>query len=71
MAQKGGLASILAFLVWLVGIIVSLSVGFAMVNGILSLPSWLGGATVAGVAGWVVVVFTIVSLVLAIINKLS
>jgi uncharacterized membrane protein YdbT with pleckstrin-like domain len=69
MAKKGGSAKILLnFIAWLTGIIVSLSVGFAMIDNILSLPSYLGGASVAMVAGWIVIITTVVSLVLAIVN---
>lgn len=69
MAKKGTLGKVLAFIAWLTGVIVSLSVGFAMTDQILTLPLWLGGATVAVVAGWIVVITTIVGVVLAIINS--
>jgi hypothetical protein len=32
---------------WLTAVVVSLSVGFGMIGGTLSLPNWLGGATLA------------------------
>jgi biotin transporter BioY len=59
---------LLNFVAWLTGVIVSLSVGFAMIDNILSLPSYLGGMTVAMIAGWVVVITTAVSVVLAIVH---
>lgn len=62
-------SSILNFVVWLTGVIVSLSVGFAMIEGTLSLPTWLGGDVVAMVAGWIVVITTLVGLVLALLKK--
>ncbi|HLA22927.1 MAG TPA: hypothetical protein VJZ93_00105 [Candidatus Nanoarchaeia archaeon] len=65
--QQGGM--VLQLIAWLTGVLVSLSVGYGMINGVLSLPSWLGGTTVAWVVGWVVVITTIVSAVLAIVNK--
>jgi len=72
MAKKGGgLKTLLGFLAWLTGVVVSLSVGFAMIDNILSLPSYLGGTSVAMVAGWIVVITTVISVVLAIINKFS
>ena len=68
--RKSNLISTLVHAVlWLTGVIVSLSVGFAMTNGILYLPNWLGGSIVAQVAGWIVVVLTIVGVILAIIDN--
>lgn len=61
---------VLNFVVWLTGILVSLSVGFAMIGGTLTLPVWLGGNFfVAEIAGWIVVITTFVSAALAILNK--
>jgi len=69
MAKKGnGIAKLLNFVAWLTGIIVSLAVGFAMVDKILVLPDYVGGVTVAVVAGWIVVITTLVSAILAITN---
>jgi hypothetical protein len=67
MAKKAN-NKLLNFVAWLTGAIVSLSVGFAMIDNILSLPSYLGGTTVAMIAGWVVVITTAISIVLAIVN---
>ncbi len=67
MAKKQ--SKILNFIAWLTGVIVSLSVGFAMIDGTLSLPSWLGGVTVAMFAGYVVIITTLIGVVLAIINQ--
>ena len=61
--------AILHFVAWLTGVIVSLAVGFGMVGGTLTLPSWLGGSTVAMVAGWIVVLTTLLGVVLAILKK--
>ena len=73
MAKKnsGALRTLLGFLAWLTGVVVSLSVGFAMIDNILSLPSYLGGTSVAMVAGWIVVITTVVSIVLAIVHRFS
>ncbi len=76
MAKKGGLQKVIAFVAWLTGVIVALAVGFSMTNagevsGALTLPSYLGGAAVAMVAGWIVVLTTAVGVVLAIIHSLK
>lgn len=71
MAKGKGLTTIISLALWLTGIIVSLSVGFAMIDGTLSLPNWLGGSIVAMTAGWVVIVLTLVSVVLEIIKQVS
>ena len=47
MAKKSDIGKILNFVVWLTGVLVSLSVGFAMVSGTLTLPFWLGGNILA------------------------
>mgnify|MGYP001571627995 CR=1 FL=1 len=70
MAKKGGvLPKLLSFVAWLTGIIVSLAVGFAMTGGVLSV-SYIP-AIVSVVAGWIVVITTIITLVLAIVNAFS
>lgn len=65
--KKGG--KVLNFVAWLTGVIVSLSVGFGMIGGTLSLPLWLGGDIVAQIAGWIVVITTLLSVVLAILEQ--
>ena len=67
MAQGKPVANLVNLGAWLVGVIVSLAVGFGMIGKTLTVP-YLGVATVY--AGWVVVVLTLVSVVLAIANKL-
>lgn len=67
MAKKEG--KILNFVAWLTGVLVSLSVGFAMIDGILSLPIWLGGVVLARIVGWIVVLTTLISAVLAILRQ--
>ncbi len=62
---------LLSFIIWLTGIIVSLSVAFAMVNGVIGLPSLLGGDSVAVIAGWIVVIITLLGVVLAIVDYFS
>jgi len=66
-AKKEG--KVLNFVAWLTGVLVSLSVGFAMVDGTLSLPTWLGGDVLAWIVGWIVVITTLVSAILAILQR--
>ena len=66
MAKKNDVLSILA---WLVGIFVSLAVGFGMVGEALIIPYIPGMLTI--VAGWVVVATTLLGVVLGIVKKLS
>jgi len=68
MAKKQG-PMVLHFIAWLTGVIVSLAVGFAMIGGTLSLPSWLGGQTIAMLAGYIVVITTALGVVLVILKK--
>ena len=70
MAKKNsGGKSVLSFVAWLTGVLVSLAVGFGMVGGTLTLPTWLGGDLVAMIAGWVVVITTFLGVILAIVKK--
>ena len=68
MAKKHN-STILNIVTWLTGILVSLSIGFAMIGGTLTLPVWLGGSTLALIVGWVVVITTAISAVLAILER--
>ena len=69
MAKKQA-STILNIVTWLTGILVSLSVGFAMIDGILRLPAYLGGNFGVDVlVGWIVVITTAISAVLAILDK--
>lgn len=67
MAKKGNSSRVLNFIAWLTGVIVSLAVGFAMTNGNLVVPYI--PVVISVVAGWIVVVTTVASVVLAIINQ--
>ncbi len=76
MAKKKSnvLSQVVSFVAWLTGVIVSISVGFALTEKILMLPTWLGGATTFGIgvsqtAGWIVVFTTLLGVVLALVNK--
>ena len=76
MKSKESLSSFLVNLaIWTTGILVSLAVGFGMIeNGALNknIPflSEIGNGIIVSIAGWVVVILTLVSMILAIINKL-
>ncbi len=67
MAKQGG--RVLNFIAWLTGVLVSLSIGFAMIGGTLTLPVWLGGGVLATIVGWVVVITTVIGAVMAILQK--
>jgi len=52
---------------WITGVLVSFAVGFGMIGGTLTVPYV---QTIVPFAGWVVVILTVISVVLAIANKL-
>lgn len=67
-------STLLNVLAWFTGVVVSLVVGNAMARGALLIPVWLGGETPVGMTiaiaiGWVVMVTTLVSVVLAILKQ--
>ena len=64
MARKEG-SKILNFVVWLTGVIVSLAVGFALINEGIAVP-YIGIANI--IAGYVVVVTTVLGVVLALLK---
>jgi len=51
---------------WLTGVIVSLAVGFGLIGGTLSVP-YIGIVNV--IAGWLVIVTTLVGVVMILFNK--
>ena len=59
--------TLVGILAWIVGILVSLSVGSGMIQQVLTIPGIPPIVTI--VAGWVVVVGAIISVILAIFNK--
>ena len=72
MAKKT--STLLNAIAWFTGVVVSLVVGNGMIQGVLKLPSWLGGTTTAGmwvalIIGWIVVITTLVGAVMAILRK--
>ena len=68
MTQGKPIGNLVHLAAWLTGVLVSLAVGFGMVDGILSI--WWIPTAITVAAGWIVVVLTVVSVVLAIANKL-
>ena len=67
MAQGRPIGNLVNLGAWLVGVIVSLAVGFGMINEILTIPYV---QPVVPIAGWIVVVLTIASVILAIADRL-
>ena len=67
MAKQSG--RILNFIAWITGVLVSLSVGFAMIDGILTLPRWLGGGILAMIVGGIVVATTLLGVIMAIVQN--
>ena len=63
----GTLSALVNLAVWLTGVLVSLAVGFGMVDGVLGVR-WIPVSVIV-IAGWVVVILTLVSLILAIIDR--
>lgn len=61
------LATLVAIILWLTGVIVALAVGFGMTSSALSIP-WLPDVLTMA-AGWIVVILTILGVVLAIIDR--
>lgn len=51
---------------WITGVLVSLAVGFGMINGVLTIPYV---QVIVPIAGWIVVVLTIASIILGIASK--
>jgi hypothetical protein len=62
-------SKVVEFAAWLTGIIVSLAVGFGMIEGSLTIP-WLNNLWgIPIVAGWIVIVLTILGVVFAIADR--
>lgn len=60
------LTKLVSIVTWLTGVIVALAVGFGLIDGNLSVP-YIGVVNV--IAGWIVVVLTILGVVLAILDN--
>ena len=64
--EKGPISSAVNLVAWITGVLVSLAVGFGMAQGTLTVPYI---QPIVPFAGWIVVILTLVSAVLAIIDK--
>jgi hypothetical protein len=64
--EKGMMSKLVSVIVWLTGVIVSLAVGFGLINETLSVP-YIGYTNI--VAGWIVVVLTILGVILALLGE--
>jgi len=67
MAKGRPISNLVSLAVWITGILVSLAVGFGMTGKTLTIPYISEIVTV--IAGWIVVVLTIVSVILAIADR--
>lgn len=68
--RKGGYkmakSNLLSVVMWIVGVLVSLAVGFGMTSETLTIP--FIPAIVAVIAGWIVVIGTIIGVILALVK---
>jgi len=62
---KKSFGKLISILGWVTGVIVALAVGFSMANGTLSVP-WI--QPIVPLAGWIVVILTIIGAIMAIID---
>ncbi len=71
--SSGPLGEVWGLIVWLVGVLVSLAVGFGMTDGTLRIPylSEIANGVIVTAAGWIVVVLAILGVILKIIDKAS
>ena len=63
------ITAVSAFVAWMTGVLVALAVGFGMIYGQLSIP-FIPGFILSSF-GWVVVVLTFLSTLIAIIEKIT
>ena len=62
-----GESGVLNVIAWLTGILVSLAVGFGMIYNTLTIP--ILPTIVTQIAGWIVVIGAIISLIMALFNR--
>jgi len=65
--KKDSSSTLMGIILWITGILVSLAVGFGMISRTLTVPFIPTIITV--IAGWIVVIGSIISLIMAIFNK--
>jgi hypothetical protein len=68
MGNNGPVSTLVNLAVWLTGVLVSLAVGFGMVDGTLPIR-WIS-EQVTMIAGWVVIILTLASVLLGIADRL-
>jgi uncharacterized membrane protein YcjF (UPF0283 family) len=68
MAKTRPISTLVSLVVWLTGVLVSLAVGFGMIDQVLTIK-WIS-PVITMWAGWVVVILTLLSVILAIADKL-
>ena len=68
MAKSKPVSNLVNIAAWITGILVSLAVGFGMVDSVLTVR--FIPAVITVIAGWLVVILTVISIILAIANKL-
>jgi hypothetical protein len=66
------ISSLVNIIAWLTGVLVSLAVGFGMVDKVLGIRwiSDIGAGIVTVIAGWIVIALTLLGVILAIASKL-
>lgn len=64
--KKNPLGKLIRVLGWITGVLVALAVGFGMTNGVLTVPLV---EPIVPLAGWIVIILTIVDVILVIIDK--
>jgi len=64
MAKTG----LLDVILWIVGVLVSLAVGFGMTSGTLTVPYV---ESVVPIAGWIVIIGTIIGVIMAIVKVIK
>lgn len=68
MAKKSGvLSTLIKVAIWLTGILVALAVGFGMIGKVLVVPGI--PEIVTYVAGWIVVVTTLLGIIMALFDR--
>nr|QBM01396.1 hypothetical protein [uncultured archaeon] len=68
MAKAKNTGGLLGLLMWVVGALVSLAVGFGMISGILTVPYVQAAVPIAG---WIVVIGTVISVIAAIVKAMK
>lgn len=66
---RGGFRKLVSAVMWIVGVLVALAVGFGMADGALSVR--FIPAVITQIAGWIVVIMTLLGIVLAIIDAIK